>query len=317
MIKDLYKPKFSELESRSFKPMDYAKAVLMIGNETDLTKLDLKSFLASATVMVIIVTSTTSEGRSLTAEELQNVQAACNTLIEMEITKSKLLNYVQSRMNLIAPNLTVLLGSETAAKIMGLAGGLTALSKIPGCNILVMGAEKKGSLGLASVTVKNHAGYIYECDLVVNSPKHIKRKAARILSAKAALACRCDLSREYPDGSMGKTFRLDSEKKIALLVEPPPSKKIKALPMPIEHKKRRGGKRARKAKERMAPSDMQKASNRMAFGEEEKEVIDYMGNSVGLGLIGGSTGKLKLAHKDFKGKFVFLKQSLYLKNTRP
>lgn len=50
----------------------------------------------------------------------------------------------------------------------------------------------------------------------------------------------------------------------------------------------------------MAPSDLQKAANRMAFGEAEKEVGEHMGSTMGMGMIGGATGKLKLAHKDFK-----------------
>jgi hypothetical protein len=39
----------------------------------------------------------------------------------------------------------------------------------------------------------------------------------------------------------------------------------------------------------------------MAFGEEEKEVMTTMGESVGLGLLGGSTGKLRMMKKAFKG----------------
>ncbi|KAJ3302151.1 U4/U6 small nuclear ribonucleoprotein Prp31 [Kappamyces sp. JEL0829] len=299
-IKDLFEPRFAELEKLVLNPFEYAKAVKMIGNETDLTKIDLKSFLPSATVMVIIVTSTTTDGRLLRQEELDEMGEACDVIFEMDACKTKLLNYVQSRMSNIAPNLSVLLGSSTAAKIMGLAGGLTALSKIPGCNILVLGAQKSGSLGLSRIATGDHAGYIYECDIVLNAPSHIRRKAARLLSAKAALACRCDLSREYPDGRMGKEFREDVEKKVGLLIEPPPAKKIKALPLPIEHKKRRGGKKARKAKERMAQSELSKAANRIEFGKEEIEVGEHLGSTIGLGMLGGSTGKLKLAHKDFK-----------------
>ena len=188
-------------------PFDYARTVKLIGNEMDLTKVDLKSLLPSATVMVITVTSTTTDGRSLTEEELTDLNNACDVLFEMDAVKTRLLDYVQSRMIYIAPNLTALLGSATAAKIMGLAGGLSALSKIPGCNILVLGAQKKAALGLSRVATGAHAGYIYESDLVITSPSHIKRKAARLLSAKCALACRCDLSREYSDGRMGKEFR--------------------------------------------------------------------------------------------------------------
>jgi U4/U6 small nuclear ribonucleoprotein PRP31 len=206
-IKDLFEPRFHELEKLILNPFEYAKAVKMIGNEMDMTKIDLKSFLPSATVMVITVTSTTSDGRSLQEDELKDIEECCDIIFEMDACKNRLLDYVKSRMNTVAPNLTALLGSGTAAKIMGLAGGLTSLSKIPGCNILVLGAQKSGSLGLSRVATGDHAGFIYECDIVLNSPSHIRRKAARLLSAKAALACRCDLSREYPDGKMGKVFR--------------------------------------------------------------------------------------------------------------
>jgi U4/U6 small nuclear ribonucleoprotein PRP31 len=60
--------------------------------------------------------------------------------------------------------------------------------------------------------------------------------------------------------------------------------------------------RARKAKERMAPSELSKAANRIEFGKEEIEIGEHLGNTLGLGMLGGATGKLKLAHKDFKSK---------------
>lgn len=188
-------------------PFEYAKAVKMIGNEIDITKIDLKSFLPSATIMVITVTSTTSDGRPLSDDELETLNEACDIIFKMDEKKSVLLSYVQSRMTFIAPNMTKLLGSATAAKIMGIAGGLTSLAKIPACNVLVLGAQKKAAMGLSRVTTGEHAGYIYDCDLVYESPSHIRRKAARLLSAKCALACRCDISREYPDGRMGTLFR--------------------------------------------------------------------------------------------------------------
>lgn len=49
----------------------------------------------------------------------------------------QILRYVESRMNVIAPNTCALVGSGIASQLLGLAGGLTALSRIPGCNIAV------------------------------------------------------------------------------------------------------------------------------------------------------------------------------------
>jgi hypothetical protein len=53
-------------------------------------------------------------------------------------------------MSSIAPNLSLVVGSETAAKLMGLAGGLHALSGMPACNIQVGGCAG-WELGLCAV----------------------------------------------------------------------------------------------------------------------------------------------------------------------
>lgn len=45
--------------------------------------------------------------------------------------------YVSSRMNVLAPNLSAIVGTTTAAKLLGVAGGLTGLAKMPACNVHV------------------------------------------------------------------------------------------------------------------------------------------------------------------------------------
>lgn len=40
-------------------------------------------------------------------------------------------------MNTLAPNLSAIVGTTTAAKLLGVAGGLTGLAKMPSCNVHV------------------------------------------------------------------------------------------------------------------------------------------------------------------------------------
>ena len=40
-------------------------------------------------------------------------------------------------MNVLAPNLSAIVGTTTAAKLLGVAGGLGALAKMPSCNVHV------------------------------------------------------------------------------------------------------------------------------------------------------------------------------------
>jgi len=57
-IRDVYSKKFSDLESLVLNPMDYAKVVKRIGNETHMPKVDLTDLLPPATIMVVNVTAT-------------------------------------------------------------------------------------------------------------------------------------------------------------------------------------------------------------------------------------------------------------------
>jgi len=49
----------------------------------------------------------------------------------------KIFMYVSSRMNVLAPNLSAIIGTTTAAKLLGVAGGLAGLAKMPACNVHV------------------------------------------------------------------------------------------------------------------------------------------------------------------------------------
>lgn len=79
----------------------------------------------------------------LTEQEKSQINEACDMAIDLNNFKSKVFEYVESRMTFIAPNLSMIIGASTAAKMLGIAGGLTKLSKMPACNVLVLGSQKK------------------------------------------------------------------------------------------------------------------------------------------------------------------------------
>merc|ERR1712093_938536 len=55
-------------------------------------------------------------GREMSPVELDRVMQACDMTLALDKAKRTLTDYVQSRMNLFAPNLTALIGSLTAAQ---------------------------------------------------------------------------------------------------------------------------------------------------------------------------------------------------------
>lgn len=98
----------------------------------------LSQILTPATVMVVSISASTSQGEPLTPVELERVLEACEMAQQLNDMKTEVFDFVESRMSLIAPNLSVLVGASVAAKLMGVAGGLTKLSKMPACNIQVI-----------------------------------------------------------------------------------------------------------------------------------------------------------------------------------
>lgn len=127
--------------------------------------------------------------------------------------------YVSSRMNVLAPNLSAIVGTTTAAKLLGVAGGLAGLAKMPSCNVHVclkrfhggvllmtiflqlLGAQRKIAAGFSSATQRRHTGFIFQSELVSQTPSEYQLKVQRTVGAKAVLAARMDLERQRRDGS--------------------------------------------------------------------------------------------------------------------
>lgn len=140
----------------------------------------------------------------LTEEELKQLEEACDMALELNQSKHGIYEYVESRMSFIAPNLSIIVGASTAAKIMGekcnifllngtiaclyrfgpfylwfpvklrffsgIAGGLTNLSKMPACNLMLLGAQRRTLSGFSSTSLLPHTGFIYHCDVVQSLP---------------------------------------------------------------------------------------------------------------------------------------------------
>ncbi|XP_033751531.1 U4/U6 small nuclear ribonucleoprotein Prp31-like [Pecten maximus] len=304
--RDHYSKRFPELESLIQTPMEYIKTVKELGNnimENSKKNEVLQEILVPATIMVVSVTASTTPGTSLTAEEMITVMEACDMAIDLTEYKAKIFSYVESRMTFIAPNVTIIVGASISAKLMGTAGGLTNLSKMPACNVQSLGAQRKTLSGFSMASIQPHMGYIYNCDIVQKTPPELRKKAARLVSAKCTLAARVDSFHESVDGSVGDSLRAEIDGKLDKLLEPPPVKTVKALPTPIDAaRKKRGGRRARKMKERLGLTEVRKAANRMNFGEIEEDAYqDDLGFS--LGTLGKSaSGRIRGPVVDSKTK---------------
>lgn len=59
----------------------------------------------------------------------------CEEVISLDNDKQKMLLFLENKMTLIAPNVSAIVGTRVAAKLIAAAGGIIELSRIPACNI--------------------------------------------------------------------------------------------------------------------------------------------------------------------------------------
>ena len=244
-IRDHYAPRFPELEQLIGEPWTYIAAVKAIGNAADLTRCTFPNSLPAATILSITLTATATRGRVLTPGEFTTVQRAIEVATDLRTAREQIFAYVESRMADVAPNLSAIVGTGIAAKLLGLAGGLQAFSRTPSCNIMLFGALKKSlaTTHLSAASQQRHTGFIFQSPIVQSAQPEDRRRAQRTVSAKCVLAARIDAGKSSRDGAYGRQTFAELQKRIDKMAEPPPNKMTKALPIPQEtNRKKRGGK---------------------------------------------------------------------------
>ncbi|KAF8819461.1 snoRna binding domain-containing protein [Cardiosporidium cionae] len=307
-IRDIFSKRFPELESIVYSPLEFIAVVQRIQNETDLTHIDLSDLLPNTIIMAVTVAASMTTGSPLPPTELEKALGAAKEAMHLAECRKEILLYLESRMNLLAPNLTSLLGSALAARLVTHAGGLLSLARMPAQNIMsafyiqLIGSSKKLSLGFGTSQMKGSMGLICASEIVQNTPPAFRNRAVRLISTKCSLAARVDSFNQNRNGEVGIAHREHIISMLIKLQEPPPAPQKKSLPIPDEKQKtRRGGKRLRRMKEKYGITEVRKQANRLKFGlEAEDEPTLEIGK--GLGMLGKSTGlgKVRLQVKTKK-----------------
>ena len=227
-VKEKYSKRFPELESLIPTSLEYMMAVRELGNDLSRVKSNdaLASFLTQATIMILSVTASTTAGKPLSQCDLDSLLEACDMAIQLNNSKVKILAFVESQMSVVAPNVSAIVGANVAAKLMAVAGGVENLSKMPACNVEVVGRKRKTLGGFSSSAILPHTGFIWESQIVQSTPPDLRRKAARLVANKCTIAARVDAQHASTDGSTGRLFREQIEKALDRLQEPPPVKQV-------------------------------------------------------------------------------------------
>lgn len=275
--KDLYRPRFPELESLVQNPVEYAKIIKTIGNEKYISQVDLDKVLTSSNIMVVAATASASNGELLSEDNLNKIMEGCRIVLKLDSDKKQILSVIEKEIKKIAPNISMVLGSEITAKLISSAGGLTKLSKIPACNIKAIGSiHMNDNADSSSTALYSYQGVVSGCEIVQQTPPKWREKAIKYLSTKTALLSKIDAYGQDPNGYLGRNIR---EKAIAVIERWQEQSKTtveKPLPIPNGTKRsQRGGRRFSKLKLKNVKLTMSKAANRIEFCPTDNQKADW------------------------------------------
>ena len=126
-------------------------------------------------------------------EDLNIMNNYAKSIYELQQTRKNIINYIDSKMDSIAPNLKLLVGSSLGAKLISHAGGLKRLATYPSSTVQIMGAEKALFRHLKSGDRPPKYGLIYQHPQVRGAKWWNRGKIARLLAGRISLAVRKDV----------------------------------------------------------------------------------------------------------------------------
>ena len=196
-VKEWYGWHFPEMAKIINDNLAYSRVILKMGMRTKSSEADLAEILPEEIETAVKAAAEVSMGTEIATDDLENIQALAQQVVDFTEYRQKLSGYLSARMAAIAPNLTVLVGDLVGARLIAHAGSLMSLAKSPASTIQILGAEKALFRALKTKHDTPKYGLIYHASLVGQATGKNKGKIARMLAAKAALSLRVDALSEW------------------------------------------------------------------------------------------------------------------------
>lgn len=133
------------------------------------------------------------DDEEINPDDLDIINTFANSIYTLQKTRKATEDYIESKMESIAPNLRILVGSSLGAKLISHAGGIKRLATYPSSTVQIMGAEKALFRHLKSGDNPPKYGLIYQHPDVRGSKWWNRGKIARLLASRISLAVRKDV----------------------------------------------------------------------------------------------------------------------------
>lgn len=192
-VREWYGLHFPELDNMIDTISGYSK-IVMAGKRENITQNTyLEAGFPEEKAEMLSLLQKKSRGGQISDENLAIVQNIAKQILELFDLRQSLEQHIESQMQLIAPNVSVILGSAVGARILAKAGSLKRLASMPASTIQVLGAEKALFRALKTGAQPPKHGLLFQHQLVHAAPRWQRGKIARAIAAKAAIGARVDV----------------------------------------------------------------------------------------------------------------------------
>jgi nucleolar protein 56 len=158
-------------------------------------------------------------GTDISEIDMQNIEAFADRVISLTDYRKRLHEYLVSKMHLVAPNLSALIGEMVGARLISHAGSLTNLSKYPASTVQILGAEKALFRALKTRGNTPKYGLIYHSTFIGRAGTKNKGRISRILANKCSIASRIDCFLDTPTSKFGELLREQVEERLKFYEE--------------------------------------------------------------------------------------------------
>ena len=160
-------------------------------------------------------------GAKLEAADEAILKSFSESVSSLYERKRQIETYIESSMELTAPNLNLIAGPMLGARLISVAGSLEKLASFPSSSIQVIGASKALFKHLRARAPSPKHGIIYSHPLINTAPWWIRGKIARALAAKLSLAARIDFYSGKKDPSLSEKLEIKIQQIRASNPKPP------------------------------------------------------------------------------------------------
>ncbi|PVU94952.1 hypothetical protein BB561_002140 [Smittium simulii] len=162
----------------------------------------------------VIEASKSSMGTDISDIDMINIESFATKVVSLSEYRKSLYDYLVSKMSLVAPNLSALIGDVIGARLISHAGSLTNLSKYPASTVQILGAEKALFRALKTKGNTPKYGLIYNSSFIGRAGSKNKGRISRFLANKATIASRIDCYSDNPTTKFGEALHKQVEDRL-------------------------------------------------------------------------------------------------------